>query len=328
VVTLDVERWQGLVGPRVTVEALEELAPQDPLPAQCAQACDVRCPDRLPLARVRAMLGDPRAGPPPPAGGAAPPIGVRDRRGECSALPVLAALAGADRGVVAVVCDVARRRSALATALEPGRLGAEVAVLAGARCDPGAMDARLARAGGVPALIMIDYARLAEVEPPERMHLALVDPPASAGEAAWAAHRAAGRWLHLAWSGPEAELALRVAEEEWELRPAVTAVWRALRGAGALPWGPTLERALLGDGPATRPPRVAARALAVLRELGLGEVGEEGARAAPDPGRRELEDSPLYRACRARLEEARAFLALAPTLDLLAGPADRVPVGT
>ena len=162
VITLDVERWQGLVGPRVTVEALEELRPSEVLPAQCAQPCDVRCPDRLPLARVRAMLDDPLAGPPAPEGGAAPPLGVRDRRGECSALPVLAALAGADRGVVAVVSDVARRRAALATALEPGRLGAEVAVLAGGRCDPGAdgrpPGPRARRAG----------ARHARLRPPRR----------------------------------------------------------------------------------------------------------------------------------------------------------------
>jgi hypothetical protein len=162
------------------------------------------------------------------------------------------------------------------------------------------------------------------------MHLALVDPPASQLEAAWASHRAAGRWLHLAWSEAEADLALAVAEEEWELRPAVTALWRALRGAGPLPWDAGLERALLGDGPATQPPRVAARALVVLREIGLVEIGDDGVRAAADPQRRELDDSPLYRACRARLEEARAFLALAPTLDLLAQPrpGDRVPVGT
>jgi single-stranded-DNA-specific exonuclease len=330
VVTLDVERWQGLVGPRVTVEALEELAPRDPLPAQCPQPCDAACPDRLPLGRLRTMLDDPLAAAPAPEGEPAPPTGVRDRRGECAALPVLAALAGADRGVVAVVSDVARRRAAFATALEPGRLGAEVAVLAGTRCEPGAMLARLDRARGVPAMVMIDYARLAEVEPPEGMHLALVDPPASQAEAAWAAHRAAGRWLHLAWSEGEVDLALAVAEEEWELRPAVTAVWRALRGAGALPWGPGLERALLGDGAASRPPRVAARALGVLREVGLVEVSDDGVRASIDPQRRDLDDSPLYRACRARLEEARAFLALAPTLDLLAQPrpGDRVPVGT
>ena len=328
IVSLDIERWQGLVGPRVTVEALEELGPRDVLPGQCAQACDVRCGERLPLAQLRAMLDDPLAAAPWPPAEAPAPLGVRDRRGECSSLAILAGLAGADRGAVAVVADVARRRGALETALEPGRLGAEVAVLAGGRCDPGAMRARLARARGVPALLMVDYARLAEVEPPEDTHLVLVDPPAGAADAAWAVHRAGGRWLHLAWSQAEADLALQVAEEEWELRPAVTALWRALRGAGPLAWGPALETALLGDGPIMRPPRVAARALAVLREVGLVEIDDAGVSAAADPERRDLDASPLYRACRTRLEEARAFLALAPTLDLLAAPPPQVPVGT
>jgi hypothetical protein len=77
-----------------------------------------------------------------------------------------------------------------------------------------------------------------------------------------------------------------------------------------------------------RSPRVAARALAVLAEIGLVEVGDDGVRPAVDPERRELDASPLYRACRARLEEARAFLALAPTLDPLAPPAYPVPVST
>ena len=84
------------------------------------------------------------------------------------------------------------------------------------------------------------------------------------------------------------------------------------------PWGPELERALLGDGPAVRRPRVAARALRVLAEVGLIEVGEDGVRAAPDPARRDLAESALYRACRDRLTEARAHLSRAATLDLLA----------
>ncbi|WP_217920952.1 single-stranded-DNA-specific exonuclease RecJ [Miltoncostaea oceani] len=320
VVSLEIERWQGLVGPRVTLEALEPLAaPAGVLPAQCAQACDVACPQRLPLADLRAMVDDDPVTPHPP-GDAPPPAGVRDRRGEGASLAVLAALAGADRGVVAVVSDVARRRGALETALEPGRLGVEVAVLAGARCDPGAMAMRLAQARGVPALAMIDYARLAEVDLPEGAHVVLVDPPAGPAEAAWALHRAAGRWLHLVWGEPESELALRVAEEEWELRPAVTDLWTGLRDGALRPWGPDLERVLLGDLPAMRPPRVAARALAVLREIGLVEVGEEGVRAAVAPERRDLDDSPRYRAARARLDEARAYLALAPTLDLTHAP--------
>ena len=243
---------------------------------------------------------------------------MRDRRGQGASLAVLAALAGADRGVVAVVADVPRRRGALEAALEPARLGVEVAVLGGARCDPGALAARLALARGVPALLMLDYARLAEVEPPEGMHLVLVDPPSGPEEAGWAAARAAGRWLHVVWGEPETDLALRVADDEWELRPAATALWTGLRDGARWGWGPELEGVLLGDGPASRPPRVAARALRVLAEIGLVEVGEGGVRAVPDPARRELDESPLYRACQARLAEARAHLALASTLDVLA----------
>ncbi len=58
VVSLEIERWQGLVGPRVTLEALEPLGPRDVLPAQCAQACDAACPRRLTLADLRATVGD------------------------------------------------------------------------------------------------------------------------------------------------------------------------------------------------------------------------------------------------------------------------------
>ncbi len=322
-ISLEIERWQGLVGPRVAVDALQAIPERDVLPGGCAQPCDIACPDRVGGDDLRALVldgDDPAslAGPPPPAAEA--PAGVRDRRGQGASLAVLASLAGADRGVVAVVADVARRRGALETALEPGRLGLEVAVLAGGRCDPGAMAARIALARGVRALLMIDYARLAEVEPPEGMHLVLVDPPASAEDAAWAAARAAGRWLHLTWGEPETELALAVAEEEWELRPTAAAIWTGLRDGVHRPWSPDLERVLLGDGPAIRRPRVAARALRVLAEVGLVEIGPDGVRAAADPARRQLTESALYRACRERLTESRAHLSRAQTLDLLARP--------
>jgi single-stranded-DNA-specific exonuclease len=316
-VSLEVDRWQGLVGPRVSLDALEALEPRPVLPGQCAQACDVRCPQRTGLGAVRALVdepGDDAVAPAPPAA----PLGVRDRRGEGAALAMLAALAGADRGAVAVVADVPRRREALTAALEPGRLGLEVAVLGGIRCDPAAMAARLAVARGAPALAMLEYGRLAEAQVPEGMHVVLVDPPSSPEDAAWAVHAAAGRWLHLAWGDAEIELARQAAQERWELRPAVTALWVGLRDGVGRPWGPELEAILLGDGSASRPPQVAADALAVLAEIGLVEVGDEGVRAVPDPGRRELEASARYRARRARLEEARRFLDLAPTLDLLA----------
>jgi single-stranded-DNA-specific exonuclease len=320
VVSLEVERWQGLVSPRVGLEALGALEARPPLPGMCAQGCDVHCPDRLALADLRALLSrDDRPVDAPPAP-AAPPRGVRDRRGEGAGLATLAALAGADRGVVAVVADLPRRRGALLGALEPGRLGAEVAVIGGARCDTAALRARMALAGSVPTVVMLDYERLPELEVPEGMHVVLVDPPAAPAQAAWALHRAAGRWLHLAYGEGEVELALRAAEDEWELRPAVTAVWIGVRDGALRPWGPALERILLGEGPVSRAPRVAARALGVLEEIGLARVGEEGVRGVTDPERRELDSSPRYRAARARLEEARAFLGLAMTLDLRGAP--------
>jgi single-stranded-DNA-specific exonuclease len=316
VIGLEVERWQGVVGPRVSIEAIDAVEPRPVLPGMCAQACDAGCRDRRALAELRAMALGEDATTSLPEGMDAPPLGIRDRRGQGAALATLAALAGADRGVVAVVADVARRREALVAALEPGRLGVEVAVLGGARCDAAAMAARLGLARGVPALAMLDYARLAEIDPPEGMHVVLVDPPASAEDAAWAVSRAGGRWLHLAWGGPETELALRVAEDEWELRPAITAVWSGLRDGAERAWGPDLEAILLGDGPTSRPPRVAARALRVLSELGLVEMGEAGVRAASAPARRELDASALYVACRARLDATRAYLDRVATLDL------------
>ncbi|WP_217915719.1 single-stranded-DNA-specific exonuclease RecJ [Miltoncostaea marina] len=326
VVSLEVERWQGLVGPRVALDALEPLGPGEPLPGMCARPCDAACPERRGIDELRAIVEEEPAVATPP-GHAGDPAGVRDRRGEGASLAAIAALAGADRGVVAVVSDTARRREALVAALEPARLGLEVAVLGGARCDPGALAMRLARARGVPAMAMLDYHALAEVEPPEGVHIVLVDPPAGPEEAAWALHRAAGRWLHLVWGEAETELALAVAEAEWELRPAAAAVWTALRDGAPRPWGPELERALVGDGAWSRPPRVAARALAVLAEVGLVEVGEDGVRATADPDRRELDGSPRYRACRERLEEARRYLGLAPTLDLRTAAAEAALIG-
>lgn len=324
-VSLEVERWQGLVGPRVAIDGLQPIEARDPLPGACAPACDLGCPARVALADLRTLVldGEPPQPAPPPS--SAPPLGVRDRRGEGASLAVLAALAGADRGAVAVVADVARRRGALVTALEPGRLGLEVAVLAGGRCDPGALAARLAMARGVPALVMIDYERLAETELPEGAHVVLVDPPADPAAAGWAAARAAGRWLHLVWGEPETALAAQVAEQDLELRPAAAAIWRELGDGTHRPWGPQLERALLGDGPAVRPPRVAARALRVLAEVGLVAVGEDGVRAAADPVRRDLADSGLYRACLRRLEAVRGHLALAATIDVLARSEEPAP---
>jgi hypothetical protein len=134
--------------------------------------------------------------------------------------------------------------------------------------------------------------------------------------------RSAGRWLHVVYGPEEVRFAAEVAEAELELRPTVTALWLALRDGRRHPWGTELERLLLGDGPVMRPPRAVGRALAVLRELALAEVGPDGVQANPAAPRRELAQSPRYRACQQRLAAAREYLALAPTLTFEPGWAD------
>lgn len=299
----------------LVLEALEPLRPAPAgFPGLCAQPCDAACPDRVSGPGLRALVDAPeRAAAPAPA---AAPLAVRDLRGRGAALPALAALAGADGGVVACVSDVARRRAALDEVLAPGRLGVDVAVLGGGRCDPEALRARLSLARGGPVLVMLDYERLAEVDLPPGAHLVLVDPPADAEAASWASSRAAGRHLHLAWGPDEVAFALGVAEAEWDLRPVAADLWRALGDGAARPWGPALETLLLGDGPAIRPPRAVARALAVLRDLDLLEVGADGVVARLPAPRRELGESLRHRSAQARLEACREFLGRAMTLDL------------
>ena len=325
IIELDVERWQGIVGPRVTLQALDPIAPAARRSARWAEAQeahDAGCaqPD------LRTMVADPMPAPLDPPAPAGAPLGVRDRRGEGATLSAIAALAGADRGVVAVVADAARRREALESALDPERVGAEVVVLGGGRCDPDALRERLALARGVPSLTVLEYEDLALVEPPEGAHLVLIDPPASRAEAEWALHRAADRWLHLVWGAPEVAVALAASEERWELRPTVTALWIALRDGVPRAWGRELADAALGDPALPRFPRVSARALAVLAEIGLVGIDDEGVRAAPSPERRELDSSAVYRAARARFAREVEFLGRAMTLDLRAGTSAIVAV--
>ena len=319
VVDLGIERFQGLVGPKVVVDA---LAPLEDAPAAvegaCADRCDRSCPDRVHGAdAVGTIVSDPPAA----RRAVAPPRGVRDRRGEGAAVSVLAALAGADRGAVAVVADVAWRRAALAGPLQPHRLGVEVAVLAGTRCDAAAARVRMGMADGRPALVMVDYEVLAAHELPADMHVVAVDPPAGGEQASALVAAAAGRWLHLTWGPDEVEMARSVAERAHDLRPLIADLWRALRGRPTWAWGDELEAALLGDGAAIREPRGVARALRVLEEVGLVVGDGDGLTVIGDGARRELGSSATYVAAQRRLDEARRMLSHADTLDLLAPPA-------
>jgi single-stranded-DNA-specific exonuclease len=310
-VRLEVERYQELVGPRATLEALEPVGSAAPPDGLCRQPCDAACADRA--AVTRNLLDAPDDLPEAPSGA---PAAVRDRRGSGAGVPLLASLAHADGGAVAVVSDVARRRGALEAVLEPRRLGIEVAVIVGRRCSVDAARHRLAGARGVPLLAMVEYESLPDVDLPPGAHVVLVDPPAHASEAAWTLLRADRRTLHLAWGEDEVDFARQVAEERYELRPMAAEIWRALRDGARRGWGGGLDRLLLGEGSVMRPAVAAGRALSALREIGLIEVDGSGVRAVLDAPRRDLGESGRYRAAQARLEECRAFLSTAMTLDM------------
>ena len=320
VARLEVERWQDTVGPRVVLEALEDTAGGPEPRGQCASPCDLSCPDRVTPQAIRAMLTDPFGVPPVPDR-IDPPREVRDRRGEGRALPLIVALAGADDGVVAIVSDIPRRRAALRDVLAPGRLGVEVAVIGGVRCDPAALRGRLAHARGGPLLALLDHRALAEWEIPDNVHLVVVDPPVSDAEVGWLRVAAAGRTVHLAWGDEETALALRVAEDDLAVRDTARALWPALIAASEpIAWGNDLDAALAGDAAVARSPRAVAGALAALGEAGLLAVTDSGVVAVAGAGTADLDATPTGIRAAALLAEARGLAAIARTIDPFADP--------
>ncbi len=246
----------------------------------------------------------------------APPVAVCDRRGEGRVLPLLAGLAGADGGVVAVVADVPRRRAVLGDVLAPGRLGVEVAVIGGDRCDRGALRARLALARGGPMLALLDYRCVGDVDLPADVHVVVVDPPASDADMAALRHVGAGRCVHLAWGEDEVALAARVAEDDLSVREVARALWPTLTaGGGAWAWDAGLDGLLAGDGPIVRSPRAVAAALAALCEAGLLEVGEDGIRVLTPQGQADLDSTPTGLRAAALRDQARMLLGRAMTVD-------------
>ncbi len=117
-------------------------------------------------------------------------------------------------------------------------------------------------------------------------HLVVLDPPPYDGLAA-----APGPLVHLAYGDPEVAYALAAHEHRFDLRAPIAAIYRALRDGSPL------------DG---WDPGVAARAIAVLAELGL--VDETALSVHPAPERTALEASPAYRAYTLRLEDGRRYL--------------------
>ena len=216
---------------------------------------------------------------PAPAPPAAPARIASDRREEGIAGIAGELLATGER-VLVVCADPVRRRAALDRVLG--------GLVPGVRPTICSWDA------------LADDVRAAAAFP----HLLLLDPaPSGALQAlATAAPCEEQGFVHLAWGAAETQFARRVYEEALDLRPALTAAYRALREQGGAVEGQRLEQIM-------RPARRGARLIRVLEELGLATYDElTGACTLRTAQRTELERSAVFRECEAALEEMRVHL--------------------
>ena len=206
---------------------------------------------------------------------------VLDRRGE-SPLTVLADARAAGGAVLAVCADVPRRVGGLA-----------------------------ARAGG----FSLACHHAVEREPAlvdGFAHVVVLDPPA-AGHAERLL-RAGSGFTHLAWGAAELRFTEQMHELEYGLRTSLADLYRGLRQRQRAV-GEELERLLRGEGPHSRPPRVAARLIRVLAELELVSLDRDlPALAMAGETRTALDRSPSYRAYTARYEDGRTYLSGAKPL--------------
>jgi len=235
-----------------------------------------------------------------------------DRTGEGPA-GVLADLFSCDQPVLVVCADVSRRRALFAESLSPLRFGRPAPRFASMHC---AQPVTLAPEGE-RSVCVTDHEWLAR-EPGQAggfPHVFVLDPPPSPGAAealrTSAATAGGDSYLHLGWSDAEIEFARAAHEHEQTLRPALTAVWRALGEVPDGVQGPALERALAGDGRHPRTTLQAARCIAVLEQLDL--VAAEPSTATvrctmTSTGRANLEQSSAFADCTRRLHEGLRFL--------------------
>ena len=324
-VSLGIERYQGLVGPRVSIDRLEIVRAPGTSGATCAPACDLACTQRITLAQIRSRLAVPHTEPQPPDV-PGPPRTIDDQRTYGTALVRIAALAGADAGVVVVVADVPRRRGMLDDVLHPDRLGVELAVLGGVRCAAAPVGERMARAARRASITVVDYAALAEVTLPVDAHVVVLDPPQDALQAQWLRVHAAGRCIHLTWTDHEVAFARLVAAERWDLRPLAQRIWRALAARVSWAWDTECERVLLGGDGGLRHPDAVGDTLAAFAELGLIECDDAGIRILHPTERRPLEHAGRVAAATGRLAAASDYLDRALTLDLFAPHYDMLAI--
>ncbi|MGZ5321572.1 MAG: single-stranded-DNA-specific exonuclease RecJ [Solirubrobacterales bacterium] len=334
-VSLEVDRWNGAVQPRVVLRELYPL----PAVAEDAEGGALGCtaggcpsPDDEWWSRLQAELGRTEDSF-PPALGQRPASGSRrevvERRGG-AAVAALAELVSSGESVLALCADASRRRALAGSAADPRRFGAGAPLIACGRCGEEALDSALGVAGGEPdqaasatasaaaaaGLVLADWGALARRPgaPARFQHVVLVDPPPfeQLEQLAIAARPGAGAgFAHLAWGAAELELAERCLELEWEPRGAVEQTWRLLVKAGGGAGGEELRSLLAGAGHHPRTPELGARIVAILEELGLCEWCPDGAAStlrvvSSEPT--ELERSRAYGACVARHQEGKRFL--------------------
>jgi single-stranded-DNA-specific exonuclease len=254
---LEINEWNGSVEPRLV---LRHARPAEPAPIELLEAAPLaeaapfpEAAPRLEAAPLREAGLLPEAAPDPASAPLAAPH-VRDRRGGGIA-GVVTSLVASGESVLVVAADARARARHL-----HGRLG---------------------------GFSLTDHAALEE-DPALAArfdHLVVLDPPPYDGLAA-----APGPTVHLAYGEPEIAFALQVHEHRCDLRPAVAAVYRALRDGRGLD---AIDGVL------------AARALTVLEELGL----VSGLSVHPAPERTQLERSAAFRAYTLRLEDGRRWLA-------------------
>jgi single-stranded-DNA-specific exonuclease len=309
---LELNEWNGAVEPRVV---LGELYPGGP----AAEAKERTYPtDREWWRRLDAAREAPLDDWPPrqivDAAGMADRRQVVDRRGS-SPVAAVAALASSGDSVLALCADALRRRELVERAAAPARFGGGLVAIASGRLADDAVRTAIADLGEAGCgVVLADWAALARV--PSMVarfeHLVLIDPPpfphleqlAAAGRSA-VGERGCG-FLHLAWGEAEIELALRVHEGEWPLRPALVSLYRALSD----PVG-DLRDTLQGAGRHPCSPEVAGRRLRVLEEAGAVRWQPSGTTPALRVVSSETKDLELLQAFvayRDRCEEGRRFL--------------------
>jgi single-stranded-DNA-specific exonuclease len=305
-VRLEVNHWNGAVEPRaVLADAFARgAAPEDGSPH------GHRCRDgagELWWSRFDAGLDrDPGAGPLAGAHGrdGSEPRRLLDARRGSAAARIAELLSSGER--VMVVAADAGRRSALAS---PGTIaGAGEPACVCLRCP----DDELTRLASEPDcdLLVTDWGALVAATHAAAgfRHLVLVDPPNHPDQERSVLTATGAGFAHACW-GSTAELAELCWDGEWDLRGALADIYRALT-PGELA-EEELRTALIGGARYGRTPEAAARAVRVLRELGIVNGRDDGdARSlrVVSSERTKLELSEAYRAYAAIHQEGRKYL--------------------